>query len=277
MDFFKWTTLISTLYIFLSSTTPTSSNSSLTPEELAKVPVNFHNLAKSPELVDWKVGIRRKIHENPELGFEEFETSELIRAELDKMGIHYKHPVAITGVVGFVGTGKPPFVALRADMDALAMQVVTMAKFQGGGAFAFNVIPDSVIIGETFMAFSKESLMQLKQRIEECHHETSGCVEVQRDCQLRRQGTLPLNRKQQRVVSKTSHFFTKVSPRYFYRVGMQNETRGQLEPRHSLYFTVNEDVLPYGAAFHASLATRYLLEYQQPKSTSSKGSSRDEL
>ncbi|CAL5438147.1 unnamed protein product [Camellia sinensis] len=122
MDFFKWTTLISTLYIFLSSTAPTSSSSSLTPEELAKVPVNFHNLAKSPELVDWMVGIRRKIHDNPKLGFEEFETSELIRAELDKMGIPYKHPVAITGVVGFVGTGKPPFVALRADMDALAMQ-----------------------------------------------------------------------------------------------------------------------------------------------------------
>ncbi|CAL5438145.1 unnamed protein product [Camellia sinensis] len=46
-------------------------------------------------------------------------------------------------------------------------EVVTMAKFQGGGAFAFNVIPDSVIIGGTFRAFSKESLMQLKQRIEE--------------------------------------------------------------------------------------------------------------
>ncbi|KAL7163430.1 hypothetical protein ACSBR2_039523 [Camellia fascicularis] len=122
MDFFKWITLISTLYIFLSSTTPTSSNSSLTPKELAEVPVNFLSLAKRPELVDWMVGIRRKIHENPELGFEEFKTSELIRAELDKMGIPYKHPVAITGVVGFVGTGKPPFVALRADMDALAIQ-----------------------------------------------------------------------------------------------------------------------------------------------------------
>ena len=45
------------------------------------------------------------------------------------------------------------------------MQVVTVGKFQGGGAF--NVIPDSVTIGGTFRAFSKESFIQLKQRIEE--------------------------------------------------------------------------------------------------------------
>lgn len=45
------------------------------------------------------------------------------------------------------------------------MQVVTVAKFKGGGAF--NVIPDSVTIGGTFRAFSKESFLLLKQRIEE--------------------------------------------------------------------------------------------------------------
>ncbi|KAI7987486.1 IAA-amino acid hydrolase ILR1-like 1 [Camellia lanceoleosa] len=70
-------------------------------------------------------------------------------------------------------------------------------------------------------------------------------------------------------------FFAEMVPGYFYMVGMQNETQGQLEPGHSPYFTINEDVLPYGNAFHASLATRYLLEYQQPKFASSKGSSRD--
>lgn len=79
--------------------------------------------AKEPEFMDWMVGIRRRLHENPELGYEEFATSELIRKELDSMGIVYNHPYAVTGIVGFIGTGKPPFVALRADMDALPIQV----------------------------------------------------------------------------------------------------------------------------------------------------------
>jgi len=57
--------------------------------------------------------------------------------------------------------------------------VVTVAKFQGGGAF--NVIPDSVTIGGTFRAFSKESFSQLKQRIKEVtylgmHSIVSACL-----------------------------------------------------------------------------------------------------
>ncbi|KAK0570897.1 hypothetical protein LWI29_008123 [Acer saccharum] len=120
MAFFKWVSFFITMYLLMPK--PISSIISLSPEELAQTPVNFLDLARKPEVFDWMVGIRRKLHENPELSFEEFETSKFIRAELDQMGIPYTYPIAVTGIVGYIGTGGPPFVAIRADMDALAVQ-----------------------------------------------------------------------------------------------------------------------------------------------------------
>ncbi|CAA2963145.1 IAA-amino acid hydrolase ILR1-like 6 [Olea europaea subsp. europaea] len=78
--------------------------------------------AKNPENGKWIKSVRRRIHENPELAFEEFETSMLIRRELDRMEIDYRFPLAKTGIRAMIGTGGPPFVALRADMDALPIQ-----------------------------------------------------------------------------------------------------------------------------------------------------------
>ncbi|KAL4583063.1 hypothetical protein LXL04_007627 [Taraxacum kok-saghyz] len=79
-------------------------------------------MAKRPENVRWLKSLRRRIHENPELAFQEFETSRLIRNELRKMEISYRFPLAITGIRATIGTGDAPFVALRADMDALPIQ-----------------------------------------------------------------------------------------------------------------------------------------------------------
>lgn len=120
MSFFNWVSLVLLFLHLLDSISISISISDGLPSEIS---TRFLDYAKKREIFDWMVGIRREIHENPELGYEEYETSKLIRAELDVLGVPYKYPVAITGVVGFIGTGNPPFVALRADMDALSLQV----------------------------------------------------------------------------------------------------------------------------------------------------------
>ena len=68
------------------------------------------------------IELRRQIHANPELSWEEYQTSKLVAGELNRIdGIEVITGVAKTGVIGIL-KGKNPGVkciALRADMDAL--------------------------------------------------------------------------------------------------------------------------------------------------------------
>lgn len=72
------------------------------------------------------VADRRHLHENPELGFQEFKTAEFVRQRLESLGVtDIRTGLAVTGVTGkIVGTapGTGGHVLLRADMDALPIQ-----------------------------------------------------------------------------------------------------------------------------------------------------------
>ena len=69
---------------------------------------------------DEYISIRRYLHANPELSYQEFETSKFVQQKLGELNIPFEIK-ATTGVIGLL-KGKNPdkrVVALRADMDAL--------------------------------------------------------------------------------------------------------------------------------------------------------------
>jgi len=86
--------------------------------------------SQSKEIHQWIVEKRRTIHRHPELMYEEFETSKLVQNTLKELEIPYKKDIAITGVVGTIGNGKGPCIALRADMDALPIHEETDIDFK---------------------------------------------------------------------------------------------------------------------------------------------------
>jgi amidohydrolase len=83
------------------------------------------------EHLDEILAIRRDIHEHPELGMQEFRTSELVAKELKKLGLEVQTGIGKLGVVGLLrGNEDGKTVLLRADMDALPLDELTDLPFK---------------------------------------------------------------------------------------------------------------------------------------------------
>lgn len=80
---------------------------------------------------DYIIGLRREIHEYPEVGFDLPKTIGVVKRELDKMGILYTEEYGKSSVVATINPEKKDFtIGIRADMDALLIEEKTDLPFK---------------------------------------------------------------------------------------------------------------------------------------------------
>jgi len=103
----------------------------------SKLQAKLDQQAKEIEqkVIEW----RRHFHQYPELSNRETKTGAYIAEHLKKLGLEVQYPVAKTGVVALLKTGKPgPVIALRADMDALPVTERGTLPFASKEKVTFN-------------------------------------------------------------------------------------------------------------------------------------------
>lgn len=88
-------------------------------------------LTQAESIRDDIVRIRRDLHANPELGFQEFRTAGVVAETLKSLGYeNVRTEVGRTGVVAEIGGTDGPVIGVRADMDALPIQEETPHEFR---------------------------------------------------------------------------------------------------------------------------------------------------
>ena len=78
----------------------------------------------------YQVEMRRHFHRHPEVSGKEYETSKMVKAELDKIGVEWVPCGLETGVLATIKGEKPgKTILLRGDMDALTVDEQTGAPY----------------------------------------------------------------------------------------------------------------------------------------------------
>ena len=84
-------------------------------------------------IADWETWLLdefRWLHAHPELANEEFQTTNRLRENLTRLGITVLDVPLSTGLAARIGTGAPPHIALRADIDALPVAEQTQLPYR---------------------------------------------------------------------------------------------------------------------------------------------------
>jgi amidohydrolase len=139
------------------------------------------------------IGVSQQILKNPEPGFSEYKTSQLVADKFDEMGIDYRRGQAMTGVKGHVpaGGGSGPRVAVIGELDSLIVNEHPHADCETGAAHACgHHCQIGMMLGAIRGLTQPEVLSELSGELVPFAVPAEEFIEVARRLQLREEGKL---------------------------------------------------------------------------------------
>lgn len=114
--------------------------------------------------LDAIVNFAHELRDNPELGFEEYKSSAIVRKHWESIGLQVRGPFANTGLKAYIegeacGAGKGPSVCLICELDAVASPGNPIADSHGIAHACGHYIQTSQVFAAAF------PLMKLKKRL----------------------------------------------------------------------------------------------------------------
>lgn len=115
------------------------------------------------------IEVRRNLHREPELSYEEFKTTEKLRQWLTEADIHILDLPLKTGLIAEIGQGDGPIVAIRSDIDALPIEEQTglphASQIPGKMHACGHDFHTATILGAALLLKERESELQGRVRV----------------------------------------------------------------------------------------------------------------
>ena len=145
-----------------------------------------------------------KIFENPELGYKEFETTKLIKAELEKLGLSVEKDIAVTGVRAKANKDKDgPTVAVMGELDSVICYDHEKSNKETGAAHACgHHIQTAAMLGVAIGLVSSEAVKELDGKIDFIGVPAEEYVELEYRSKIKEEGKMTYFGGKQELILK---------------------------------------------------------------------------
>ncbi|MCI0901957.1 MAG: amidohydrolase [Chloroflexi bacterium] len=139
------------------------------------------------------VGVAQQVLANPEAGFRETKTAQLVAQKFQELGIKHQGGLALTGLKGRIpgGAGPGPTVAVIGELDSLVVTEHPHADPETGAAHACgHHCQIGMMLGAAMGLLTPEVLSQLSGEIVPFAVPAEEFIEVEQRLEMREQGKL---------------------------------------------------------------------------------------